>query len=201
MQPLAPCQLSLSGEIKDKLPHASTPPALQELAALIPLPEPFEVSCYLEQILQNAFESRVGEGTTATSTDTDSTLTDMGERRWRLGRNIIDPCPTCHKPVNVEEKTTAMGSHSPPFPSVTSASSALVLSALFGQHPAQSIRVKQGWSGRQPLQCASWGCAVPENAVSGQNPPRNFRQEPDKTKNKRIVSSPFPLPFNSHSFM
>lgn len=58
---------------KRQLPHASTPPALQELAALIPLPEPFEVSCYLEQILQNAFESRVGEGTTATSTDTDST--------------------------------------------------------------------------------------------------------------------------------
>lgn len=57
---------------KRRLPHASTPPALQELAALIPLPEPFEVSCYLEQILQNAFESRVGEGTTATSTDTHS---------------------------------------------------------------------------------------------------------------------------------
>lgn len=67
---------------KRQLPHASTPPALQELAALIPLPEPFEVSCYLEQILQNAFESREGEGTTASSRDMDSAHRLRREAVW-----------------------------------------------------------------------------------------------------------------------
>lgn len=47
---------------KRQLPHIHTPPALQELEALIPLPKPFEVSSYLEQILQNALERRAGDG-------------------------------------------------------------------------------------------------------------------------------------------
>lgn len=74
---------------KRQLPHASTPPALQELAALIPLPEPFEVSCYLEQILQNAFESREGEGTTASSRDMDSAHRLRREAVWVRKRHKL----------------------------------------------------------------------------------------------------------------
>lgn len=83
---------------KRHLPHASTPPALQELVALIPLPEPFEVSCYLEQILQKAFERRVGEGTTATSTDTDRThrhgreAVGVRKERSRLLSHLLQAC-------------------------------------------------------------------------------------------------------------
>lgn len=79
-----------------------------------PLLELFEVSCYLEQILQNAFESRVGEGTAETSTDT-KCAQRHGREQWGLGRDIIDSCSTCHKPMMVEEKT-AVGSHTPTFP-------------------------------------------------------------------------------------
>lgn len=116
---------------KRQLPHASTPPALQELAALIPLPEPFEVFCYLEQILQNAFESREGEGTTANSRDM-----DRAHRLWREAVWVIKgqiSCPTCYKPVKVKKETTVVGSHAPTPPPL------LQHQSLVEQHPAKSI--------------------------------------------------------------
>jgi len=122
---------------KRQLLHASTPSALQELAAPIPLPEPFEVSCYLEQILQNAIESRVGEGTTATSTDADSARRHSEERQWGFGRHITDCCPTCYKPVKVEEKTTVVGSHGPPSSSVIFQTTSCI------QHPSEERLVRQ----------------------------------------------------------
>lgn len=116
---------------KRQLPHASTPPALQELAALIPLPEPFEVSCYLEQILQNASESRVGEGTTASSRDIDSAHRHRREPVWvRKGHKFLSHLLQASEG---KEGNNCCGFSCPsPTPSLQHRS-------LFGQHPAKNI--------------------------------------------------------------
>lgn len=124
---------------KRQLPHASTPPALQELAALIPLPEPFEVFCYLEQILQNAFESREGEGTTASSRDMDSAHRLRREAVWvRKGH---EPRSHLLRDCEGEEGNNFWGVSCP------NTTPLLQHGSLVGQHPAKSIYMKGDWAG------------------------------------------------------
>lgn len=182
---------------KRLLPHASTPPALQELAALIPLPEPFEVSCYLEQILQNAFESRVGEGTTATSTDTNST--------HRHGRETVGVRKGHNRPLSQLPQACEGGGENnccglsrPLFPIIQIS---FQLTCPTGPFQMMScIKHPSGWSGRQPLQCASWGHGASEDAVSGQTP-QKFHAEIRQEEKEGNSFLPFPLPSNSYKLI
>lgn len=79
------------------------------------LPELFEVSCYLEQILQNAFESTVGEGTTETFTDANCAQRHSKEAVGvRKGHNrLLSHLLQGYDGGQEKKKKTTVGSHTP----------------------------------------------------------------------------------------
>lgn len=136
-----------------------------------PLLELFEVSCYLEQILQNAFESRVGEGTAETSTDTKCTQRH-GREQWGLGRDIIDSCSTCHKPMMVEEKT-ALGSHTRTFPHLHQSNQLPTNSSY--QPLSDKVLSKAGLGRQAALAACQLGTCSPLGCCQRAKSPKKFQ--------------------------